>query len=179
MRADTRHRAWLKFVRDVLEVPLRLSKNDLQDFRNIANLEQPALVPIIKAYMTLAEHSDSRVDFMRLSPKKKRSKSSELHLFDLLRERAFFPQNSDLAQFASRVLPQLQITRFEKLSRTNIAARIIEHLESLDPDMRRNLEESMREALDAMRGKEAGDNQRKSFLNKWEMIIKGVARTNE
>ncbi len=101
-----------------------------------------------------------------------------MHLFDLLRQRAFFPQNLDLASFAARVLPNLRKFRFDKMSRGDIAARIIESIEESDPKTREALEVSMRQALQEMTKRSVGDteNERLSFLSKWERIIKGSER---
>jgi hypothetical protein len=96
-----------------------------------------------------------------------------MHLFDLLRDKRLFATNSDLADFAGRVLPGTSRYRFEKLSRGDIAARIIEHLETLDPQTRDRLEESMREALESSKA-EILKRDKKSFFSKWEEIIKGI-----
>jgi hypothetical protein len=168
---DKKHDAWLKFARDILDVPLGRSKHDLVAFRNIAHFEYPALVRIIDDYLMLAENSDSTVQASKPAPRKK---ARSAHLFDLLREKTFFPQNRDLSEFASRVLPGIRTARFDKMSRGDIAARIIEHLESTDPKTRDALEASMRDALAVMAGRRPRDIERQSFLSKWERIIKGI-----
>lgn len=170
--SDKRHDAWLKFVRDVLDVPIGRSKSDLISFREVAHYQQKHLVPIIDEYIRLAEASDTDVRAKRpigrasVVPK-------QMHLFDLLREKTFFPQNLDLARFAERVLPHLRTYRYDKMSRSDIAARIIEHIESRDADTRSVLEKSMREALAETSGKPPKEVERKSFLSKWETIIRG------
>src|SRR4028118_539564 len=168
--SDKRHAAWLKFSRDVLDIPLGRSKQDLLAFRDLAHRNHRSLVPIIDEYLRLAEISDSDVRVKR--PAAARKGPRQMHLFDLLREKTFFPQNLDLARFAERVLPHLRTFRFDKMSRSDIAARIIEHIESRDTDTRDMLEESMRSALSEMSGKPAKEIERKSFLSKWESIIK-------
>ena len=65
--------------------------------------------------------------------------------------------------------------RFDKMSRSDIAARVIEHIEGLDPRARDALETSMREALAAMNKREPREAERQSFLSKWEAIIRGSA----
>lgn len=171
--SDKRHEAWLKFARDVLDVPIGRSKQDLFIFRDLAHHHHRALVPIIDEYIRLTEISDSEVRDRRAATRVTRKGPKQMHLFDLLREKTFFPQNLDLARFAERVLPHLRSYRFDKMSRSDIAARIIEHIESRDPYTRDMLEESMRSALSAMSGKAPKEIERKSFLSKWESIIKG------
>jgi hypothetical protein len=104
--------------------------------------------------------------------KDRKATSDQMHLFDLLREKRFFASNSDLANFAGKVLPGIKGNRFDKMSRGDIAARIIEFLETKDARTRRDLEVSMREAMNSTNSGRAVD--RKSFVSKWEKIIKGI-----
>jgi hypothetical protein len=171
---DKKHEAWLRFVREIVNIPAGLSKQDLYEFRSMAIRDNPAIADVVSAYIELAERSDSGVQASRTSGGRTRTK--RMHLFDLLREKAFFPQNSDLARFASRVVPGMRSYRFDKMSRANIASRIIEYLEESGPGNRVSLEESMRDAL-AKLGKappEEAEDERRSFLSKWERIIKGL-----
>jgi hypothetical protein len=172
---DRRHAPWLKFARDALSVPAGYSKEDLLAFREIAYLEHHALVPVIEVYLRLAQRSETEVE-PKIPRVVKRGKS--LHLFDLLREKKFFPHNLDLARFATRVLPELRANRFGKMSRSEIAAKMIEYLESRDPRTRQALEESMREALATLGARPPKDVERRSFLSKWEKIIKGAESPN-
>jgi hypothetical protein len=57
------------------------------------------------------------------------------------------------------------------MSRGEIVAKIIEYVETLEPKTRRDLEVSMRDAMKPGTGKAA---DRRSFLSKWERIIKGI-----
>jgi hypothetical protein len=173
--SDKRHAAWLKFSRDVIDVPIGLSKEDLFVFRDIAHHQHRALVPIIDEYIRLADMSDSEVRIKKPIARVPRKAPKQMHLFDLLREKTFFPQNLDLARFAERVLPHLRTYRYDKMSRSDIAARIIEHIESRDAETRDILEASMHQALAEMGGKPPKEVARKSFLSKWESIIKGDA----
>jgi hypothetical protein len=59
------------------------------------------------------------------------------------------------------------------MSRGDIAARIIETIEDNDPSTKDALEQSMREALQELSGRPDQESERKSFLSKWERIIKG------
>jgi hypothetical protein len=170
---DNRHKAWLRFVNRALDVPLGYSKEDLWSFRSIAKRELPSLVPVIEALINLSESAETEVeDVAPTSPS--RIKPSQMHLFDLLREKKFFPQNLDLATFASRVMPHMRPYRFDKMSRSDIAARIVEHIEESDPSKRAKLEKSMRQALSSMTKKPPKEIDRRSFLSRWEKIIKGL-----
>jgi hypothetical protein len=126
-------------------------------------------------YLRLAEQSETGVPEPTLGngQRKVRNSSTEkMHLFDLLREKRLFASNSDLASFAAKVLPGIKGNRFDKMSRGDIAARIIEFLETKDERARRSLEASMREAMASSSSGRAVD--RKSFVSKWERIIKGI-----
>jgi hypothetical protein len=172
---DTRHKPWLNFVRKALDVPSGYSSEELRAFLSIAKRENPSLLPLIEDYLNIAHRSEIPENLRITYSSPKRSKSSQMHLFDLLREKTFFPQNLDLAQFAARVMPHMRTYRFDKMSRSDIAARIIEHIEGSDPRARGALERSMRDGLTAMKGrKQPKDVDRRSFLTKWEKIIKGI-----
>jgi hypothetical protein len=173
LEKNKRHDAWLRFQRDVLSVPVGWTKEDLKVFMEIAQRQSPWLVPIIGGYLDLAYQSDTSARVRSTEGKRGRPSSKPMHLFDLLREKTFFPQNLDLAKFASRVVPNMRAYRFDKMSRSDIAARIVEYIEGSDPKTRQALEASMREALAAMRGRATKPQERQSFLSKWEAIIKG------
>jgi hypothetical protein len=172
MVRDVRHRALLRFIKKILDVPAGYSKDDLVMFRSISSQQYRSLTPIIEEYLRLAERSDTEVEPM-LSMRSETSArdSGTMHLFDMLREKKLFPANSDLSDFAERILPNMSRNRFDKMSRSDIAARIIEYLETLDSRTRKELESSMRSAMKAG-PKRAAD--RKSFLSTWERIIKGI-----
>ncbi len=170
-----RHSRFLQFVQRVVDVPLGYSKEDLVGFRAVAQKDFSALVPLIEAYLTFVGKSETDTAVaeqptLEPSRARRKAKPGEMHLFDLLRERQLFPSNAELAGFASKVLPGMKQFRFDKMSRGDIAGRVIEHLEKRDPKTRNDLEASMREAMSL------GDKNvdRKSFLSKWERIIKGI-----
>ena len=168
------HRAWLRFVRKAAELTADYSIEDLGRFRDLARLESPMFLHLIEAYIQLAEKSETRVSSVSKQSRRKRN-GSQMHLFDLLREKTFFPQNLDLAQFASRILPHMRTFRFDKMSRSDIAARIIEYLEGqTDASTKERLETSMREAMTEMKRRPGRHAERESFLSKWERIIKGL-----
>ena len=169
------HKSLLRFLTKILDVPAGYSKEDLTAFRSVASRQYPLLLPLIEDYLRLAEQSETSVAVVELGDKARRShkpSSDEMHLFDLLREKRLFASNSDLATFAAKVLPGIKGNRFDKMSRGDIAARIIEFLETKDARTRRELEASMREAMDSTNSGRAVD--RKSFVSKWEKIIKGI-----
>jgi hypothetical protein len=172
LSTDNYHDEWLKFVRDVLNVPVGRSKQDLFAFRDIAAREFPTLVPIIDDYLELSSRSNTSVPAVK-NRAPRQARPAQKHLFDLLREKTFFPRNVDLGRFAARILPDLNTARFEKLSRSEIAAKIIDYIEERDPNAQTTLEKSMRDALAELNKNPNKQNERESFLSKWERIIKG------
>jgi hypothetical protein len=172
LNQDTRHHGFLKFVSRIADVPLGYSKTDLIEFRHLAEMDFPGLVPLIEDYIRLAEKSESNAD--PALPKKAKSQripqSGNMHLFDLLREKHLFASNTDLAEFAARILPKMKQNRFHKMARGDIAARIIEYLDTRDPRTRAELEKSMRDAMSSA----TKPAERRDFFSKWEKIIKGI-----
>lgn len=171
---DRTHKRLLEFIRKVLSVPMGYSKEDLTMFRSVASKNYPLLLGIIEGYLGLAEESETQLPMFGpgySSGRSSRASSEEMHLFDLLREKKLFASNADLAKFAAKVLPGIKGNRFDKMSRGDIAARIIEFLETKDPSTRKKLQSSMREAVDSSPGRSV---DRKSFVSKWEKIIKGI-----
>src|ERR1035437_3771514 len=116
-------------------------------FRSVASKDYPVFVPLMDAYLRLADNADTNVNPIITPGSKRASANSEqapMHLFDMLRDKKLFPSNSDLSEFAGRILPGMSRARFEKVSRADIAARIIEYLETKDRNTRDQLEASMR-----------------------------------
>lgn len=159
----------------MIDVPAGYSKEDLVGFRSVAVRDFPSLVPLIDDYIHMAERADTSVTKYPLEQKRRerearmKSKHENMHLFDLLREKRLFPLNSDLSDFAGKILPNMARNRFDKMSRGDIAARVIEYLESRSQGTREKLENSMREAF----ADPAASTSRRSFFSKWERIIKG------
>jgi hypothetical protein len=171
---DNRHKSLLKFVKRIADVPLGYSREDLVMLRSVASREYPSLLPLIDEYVKLADRSvtDVHPPDTNVAPNRGGgAPRQEMHLFDLLRERKLFPLNTELSEFAGRIMPGIRSHRFYKMSRGDIAARIIEHLETKDRDTREALEASMREAMKSGSPKPI---ERESFLSKWEKIIKGI-----
>jgi hypothetical protein len=175
VKSDNRHKSWLTFVRKVFDVAANYTVEELSEFRSMAERENSALGQIVDGYYKLARRSESRVMDHPGRPASNRTRGSQMHLFDLLREKKFFPMNSDLALFAERVVPRMRAYSFDKMARSDIAARIIEFIENSDPRARAALEKSMRDALTAMKSSpKSSRSERLSFLSKWERIIKGL-----
>lgn len=172
---DRRHKPLLTFIKKIMDVAAGYRKSDLLEFRSMASHDYRVLVPLIDEYLRLADRSDTHVRFPDVSAgslrQENRRPGAQMHLFDLLREKRLFPSNNDLAAFARRILTNVPAGRFGKISRPEIAAKIIEHLETLPEETRHKLEASMRNALKSGAKKE-GDKV--SFLSSWERIIKGI-----
>jgi hypothetical protein len=153
---DRRHQNLLRFIRKAVDVASGYSKEDLIAFRNQSFRNFPLLVPLIDDYLRLAEESDTETfsgsgllfeNSIKQKPGGKKSDASQMHLFDLLRSKKLFPSNQILADFAANIMPDMRTYRFDKMSRADIAGRIIEYLEDRDPRTREQLETSMREAM--------------------------------
>ncbi len=164
-----------RFLKKALELVSSYSKEDLRKFHDLACKDYPSLAPLIREYLDVAGRGDTDVlpsrGANRANADRGRHDARQMHLFDLLRDRRLFASNNDLADFAGRVLPEMSRSRFDKMSRGDIAARIIEYLETLDPNTRERLEASMREALKHSPN-DVGD--KRSFFSTWEKIIKGI-----
>ena len=176
MPQDNRHRSFLNFIRKIIDIAAGYSKEDLMAFHRAACRDHSSLAPLIEEYVRLAERSDTDVQAQlwaagRGVARRRAPAQAEMHLFDLLREKRLFPSNADLSDFAGRVLPSMDRKRFDKMSRGDMAARIIEYIERRDPRTRKQLEASMRDALASAPSRNA---DRQSFLSKWERIIKGT-----
>jgi hypothetical protein len=170
--SDKRHSSLLNFVRKILDITAGLSKEQLISFRSVASREYQSVVPLIDEYIRLAERADTGDRNVESKPKHGDSTEANMHLFDLLRDKRLFASNNELAEFAATILSDIKSShRFDKMSRGDIAARIIEHLEAKDKRTRDELEASMREAATSSSMK---PSNRKSFLSKWEKIIKGI-----
>ena len=169
---DHHHRAWMEFIRKAMELPIEYSAADLNRFRHTAADQYPALVRVIDAYIALVRQSaisDSKAKQQR-SPGPHPFKE-DTPLLDLLRDVRLFPTNKDIAHFAQTILPNMRTYRFDKMAKSVVALKIIQYLETLNLKTRQRLEASMRDALDSPPTR---DNQRKSFVSKWENIIRGI-----
>ena len=174
MVPDNRHKRILQFVKRIIEVPLGYSKDDLVLLRSFASSEYPACISLIDEYVRLAERSSLDLPGVRAPLESTVAReSNDMHLFDMLREKKLFPSNSELAEFAGKILPGIKGNRFDKMSRGDIAARVIEYLETKDPRTRKALEASMQ---DAMKSTSEEAYRAASFLSKWERIISGTQR---
>jgi hypothetical protein len=154
-----------------VDVPLGYSKDDLIAFRDLARRDYAALTSLIDEYILMADRASTNVLLPSKNVSSRSQAPGEMHLFDLLRDKRLFPSNAELSDFAGRIFPKMVRRRFDKMSRGDIAARIIEYLETRNPRTRQTLETSMREAITAGSVK---TSDRKSFFSKWERIIKGT-----
>ncbi len=181
---ERKHRAFLRFVSRLVEIPTLYSKRELNKFLDRAAFDFPGLTKIIEAYIRLTERAESDVkdklgtlgahrgsSFSRVAWSG--SSKPEMHLFDLLRSKKLFTTNAELAEFAKRILPKMERRRFDKMSRGDIAVRVIEHLEARKAETRRRLEKAMREALVELSASPRKRARKKSFFEQWEKIIKG------
>src|ERR1700735_16733 len=116
---DHKHRGLLQFIRKILDVPLGRSKEDLVTFRSVASKEYSSVVPLIDEYIRLSERADTEALPEPSDSKRKpgKAEAGHMHLFDMLRDKRLFPSNSDLSEFAGRVLPNMSRNRFDKMSR--------------------------------------------------------------
>jgi hypothetical protein len=171
---DTAQKRFLRFVSKLTDALTQVSPDDLNDYERWASEGYVHLIPILKGCEELLRRFGPEINrpvgSYRL-PVRNRYKDSE-HLFDLLRSKEYFPTNLELAQFASHILPDMSAKRFDKMSRADIAARIIEYLETFDPRTRKKAEYSMRTALMRLPASEKGIDQ--SFFSQWQRIIKGI-----
>ncbi len=171
---DTAQKRFLRFVSKLTDALAQVGAEDLHDYEGWAKDGYGHLVPIFKACEQLLARFGPEIyrpaSHLRI-PLRSRHREGE-HLFDLLRSKEHFPTNLELSQFASRILPDMSAKRFDKMSRADIAARIIEYLETFDLRTRKKLEQSMRAALMEAPVREKGIDQ--SFFSQWQKIIKGI-----
>jgi len=168
MPTDT-HQKYMRFIGTLSSLLSEHSHHDLNQYRRMARRGFPHLVPVIEACIKMRWRDSRGISSERVD---EIDSSQSAHLFDLLRSRELFPNNADLAGFAARVLPGLTKRRFDKMSKADIAGRIIEYLETLQTGKRHRLEQAMREAMRSQPG--AGKKDRESFFTQWENIIKGI-----
>lgn len=173
---NNKHKGLLQFIRRIVGVPLGYSIEEMVLYRSLATKQYPAFVKIIDQYIDMATEASVDDDPARASNQRaKKASQREMHLFDLLRDKRLFPLNSDLADFAGRIVPGMQRGRFRKISKVEIAARIIEYLETLEPDTQGRLERSMRAALKASPARsKMPSTEKESFFTRWERIIKRI-----
>ena len=165
---------YLAFVSRLTDLLSNYTPRDLRMFLDAARRGVPSMFPVIEACIEMVESAPrgTRGKSVSIGPSQIGIYPERLHLFDLLRSRDLFPSNADLALFAARVVPKMTRKRFGKMSRSDIAVRIIDYLETLDLDKRRRLEDSMRKAIDSI---SAGlEGKPESFFLQWEKIIKAI-----
>tara|TARA_R110000868_G_scaffold226872_1_gene479786 strand:- start:317698 stop:318216 length:519 start_codon:yes stop_codon:yes gene_type:complete len=172
MSRERRHKAYLEFVSKLTSLVSKYSTEDLEEFIEISHSGYSHLIPMINAMSRIASASESNVRPISRRSKMVVEAGGGTHLFDLLRSKKLFPRNADLSEFAGRILPGIESHRFDKMSRGDIAGRIVEFVESMDMSRRKQLEQSMMDTLGKTEVVRAGD--KKTFFTRWEEIIKGV-----
>ena len=179
MGKDQSHKAFLRFIAKIADISAAYSKDELHEFLDMAHMDFSGFEKLIREYCRLAKISTSHVTD-RLKNSRGRSGPrlfyeqellSKPHLFDLLRSKEIFSTNAELAEFAMKILPSMTSRRFDKMSRADIAGRIVEFIERSKPRKRELLEKSMRDALVDF-GQRGGGARRQSFFRKWESIVK-------
>jgi hypothetical protein len=178
---EAEYRRFMNFISSLSGLVSEHSARELIDYRKLARRSFPSLVPIVDSLLYVTDIEQRRSGGLLQHEASARARplnyvngdvsSPPRHLFDLLRSKELFPTNSELALFAASVLPGMTRKRFDKMSRADIAARIIEYLETLNIEKKRRLEESMRNAIQT---KSSSRRDRQSFFAVWEGIIKGA-----
>lgn len=168
-----RQQDYFRFVSKAADLVSEYTYEELSLFRRMARKSSPGMMPVISGYMEMLRRAGepelSRSETGRSETLNGNSRTN-VHLFDLLRSKELFPTNVELAQFASKVLPGMANRRYDKMSRAEIAARVVEYLETLPTEKSSRLEELMRDAI----ANKSTRRDRQSFFSKWERIIKGI-----
>ncbi len=184
MADKERHQAFMRFVSKVTNLMSEYTAEDLGSFLHSSKQGFPSLAPVIEACIGMLTPSRGRADqrlasrseaIAGLISKRRRETAAEREagpLFNLLLSKELFPTNAQLGEFAVRVLPGMPRRRYDKMSRADIAGRVIEYLETLDLARRRRLEAAMRKAIASISGDAKA--QPESFFSQWEKIIKGI-----
>jgi hypothetical protein len=178
---DNRHKAFLRIISRLSEITASYSKDELQEFADIAARDISWFEPVIHDLIRVADKSVSNVPdhlsmkhISRFRNYKERPTVQEEHLFDLLRSKELFVTNADLADFAKKILPNISNKRYDKMSRGYIASSIIEYIESHDPPKCELLKKTMKNALISMSKSPAKQEKKQSFFRQWESIVKGA-----
>ena len=184
MSQDKHYQSYLAFVSKLSDLIASHTLEDLQLFLSKARNGFPDIVPVIESCIYTLDknvcNANKKISrkakiLAKIRPEVQKDLVTirqEIHLFDLLRSKELFPNNRDLAEFATRVLPGMVKRRYDKMSKAGIAGIIIGYLETLNAGKRKRLEKSMREAIIS---KSVGSKEeRQSFFSEWEKIIKGI-----
>jgi hypothetical protein len=167
--------AYMSFISKLTQLMSDYSHDDLEAFVHQSQKNFPTVAPVLIACMQMMAPEagmNVRRRWKERISSNAMDRNAHAHLFDLLRSKELFPTNGDLATFAGRILPGMDKKRFDKMSRADIAARIIEYLETQDSIKSRRLQTSMRNAM--ARNSSSHKTERESFFSQWESIIKGI-----
>ena len=181
MEART-HKDWLEFLRKAADLPIGYSVDDLLYFQRVAERQYPALAPLVAACVHLAQASDLAIAFEGPEPAKTVTVGSparvhangyhQREVSPLLRDEKLFPKNTDLIKLANRLLPDMHQYRFDKMSRSSIIGKIIDHMDTLATKKRTKIENALRQAAEATRNEPSVAGS--SFFTRWEEIIKNL-----
>lgn len=182
------HKDWLEFLRKAAELPIGYTIDDLLYFKRIAERQYPALAPLVAACIHLAQSSEMAIAMEGPPPVKARenpqtpaasptvpASSGNGHrprdMTALLRDEKLFPKNTDLVRLATRLLPDMHHYRFDKMSRSSIIGKVVDHMQTLPDKKRLQIEGALRQAADATRNESPVTS---TFFSRWEDIIKNM-----
>jgi hypothetical protein len=184
------HKDWFEFLQKAAELPIGYSVDDLLYFQRIAQRQYPALEPLVAACIHLAQTSDMEIAVEGPEPSKQPvngeppfrapTGTSSLqtdgdHSRDmtmLLQDEKLFPKNTDLIRLATRLLPDMHQYRFDKMSRSSIISKIVDHMKTLPDKKRTKIGAVLRQAADATQNDPPVTSR--SFFTRWEDIIKNM-----
>lgn len=174
------HKDWLEFLRKAADLPIGYSVDDLLYFQRIAEGQYPALAPLVAACVHLAQASDLAIAVEGIAAVKtgmgpERGQTNGYHQRDmtpLLRDEKLFPKNTDLIRLANRLLPDMHHYRFDKMSRSAIIGKIIDHMDMLPAKKRSKIEDALRQAAEAAKNEPSVPGS--SFFTRWEDIIRNT-----
>ena len=183
------HKDWLEFLRKAAELPIGYTVDDLLYFQRIAERQYPALAPLVAACIHLAQTSEMAIAMEGPAPEKPQASqdpplvppattlasSGNGHhtraMAVLLKDETLFPKNTDLVRLATRLLPDMRHYRFDKMSRSSIIGKVVDHMDALPARKRTKIEGALREAAEATRNDPPATA---SFFTRWEEIIKNL-----
>jgi hypothetical protein len=192
------HKDWLEFLRKAAELPIGYSVDDLLYFKRIAERQYPALAPLVAACIHLAQTSDMAIAVEGPEPEPTPAKTEPAEtaspvataetlkpaapassgnghyprdLMALLKDERLFPKNVDLVQLATRLLPDMRQYRFDKMSRSSIIGKIVDHMDGLPAKRRSKIVSGLREAAEATPDQ---SQPASSFFTRWEDIIRNM-----
>ena len=172
--AGRTHTQWLEFLKKAADLPIGYTIDDLLWFQTVAKRQYPSLAPLVAACIHLAQDANLKISVEgtdRFVIKKRSIAANRGDLLSILRDPKLFPRNSDLSRLATRLMPNMHAYRFDKMSRGEIALRVLQYLESTDQKTRSQLESALRDAAELPPETE---DQRQGFVARWENVIRDM-----